>query len=499
MTGLTAALPLLAVLTILMLPGTRVLLAIGVGLTLVSLTSLLPMSFFLTPAAWLDAVIDGLLTTVPVAYVLLGGITLAQLLRAGGALDRLSSTLLHHLPDPLHRILALIFGIAVFFESVTGFGVGAVVCAPIFVALGYAPWRAATLSLLGLCAVTWGALAIGTSLGATLAQIDAARLATLAVPLSLPYWLAIGASALWVAQVRGPPARLFLWLVFYVGALALALLALTRLLAFELAGALAGPLVFMLAALLGRVGPRKAQREADRPIPSPIEPERPSLARALLPLAVLLIGLTLLRIPGPAAQWAAGHALLAWPARAWQMAPLGHPGTWMLIAAGVALVTLPNAQARWREQIPGIWRSWRHASIVVAGFLVFASIMSAAGMTAHLARALSETFGAGTAWLIAPIAALGGFLTGSNTGSNAMLMQIQLASAHATGLPVDWSAAAQNTAGANATFASPGRLILASHLSGCPGSEGRLLRLLLPAALAGTLGVAIVLVAFAGS
>ncbi|MEZ5648964.1 MAG: L-lactate permease [Burkholderiaceae bacterium] len=493
MTDLLAAAPLVAVMTILIVPGARVLAAMASGLLLVSAIALARSPFALSTEAWLDAILSGLSTTIPVAYVLLGGITLAGVMRAGGALRTISSALLEQLPDPLHRTLALVFGVAVFFESVTGFGVGAVVCAPIFVALGLAPWRAASLSLLGLNGVTWGALAIGTHLGATLAGIEADRLSTLAVLLSLPYWLVVGALALRIAGIGGRMLRRFVWLVVYVGLLGLLLVAVTRRLTFELAGAVAGPLLFAAATRLARLK-RRDPATGVRPTRGDGKATTPDLRRSLIPFALLLAGLSLLRMPGPLARWASDAALFTLPSGGWQLAPIGHPGTWMLLAAMSALIALPEARRDLGLQARVIARSWSMAAIVVAGFLVFASIMTSAGMTAHLAARLTSLTGSHFVWLVAPIGALGGFLTGSNTGGNAMLMQIQLAAAKAIGLPSDWVAAAQNAAGANATLASPGRLILASHLTGCAGSEGRLLRLLGPVIVAGTLGTALILV-----
>lgn len=481
-----AALPLLAVLVLLIAPAGSLSRALAAGLGLVALLALPGLPFALTATAALDACIAGLLTAVPVAYVLLGGIALARLLRAAGAFERLSGALAERLPDPLHRLLALVFGLAVFFESVTGFGVGAVVCAPIFVALGYPPWRAAMLSLLGLCAVPWGALALGTNLGAALSDVPVARLGTLAVPLGLPFWLAVGATALWVARVPAATARQGGWLLAYVAVLAASLVVAVATVSTDLAGAAAGLAVVVLALAAGA---RRRAPEAVRSIPW----------RALAPLAVLVVGLAVLRVPGPVADWASQTAVLAWPSRQWRLALPGHPGTWMLIAAAATLALSPAARRRPLGWLADIGRAWLPASGAVAGFLVLASLMSAAGMTGELAAALVASLGEHYAWVIAPVGALGGFITGSNTGSNAMLMPIQLAGAQATDLSREWVAATQNAAGANATLASPGRLVLATRLTGCAGEEARLLRALAPVLLAGALGSACVLVILGGA
>src|SRR3546814_15127026 len=83
-------------------------------------------------------------------------------------------------PDPGRRVLVLVLGLSVFFESITGFGIGIIVTAPLFMALGFAPLRAAFLSLLGQCAVPWGALGIGTILGSELTGVPVERMGVLA-------------------------------------------------------------------------------------------------------------------------------------------------------------------------------------------------------------------------------------------------------------------------------------------------------------------------------
>jgi lactate permease len=47
----------------------------------------------------------------------------------------------------------VVIGAAPFFESVTGFGVAVVISAPILLAAGFSPLRAAVLASWGQCAV----------------------------------------------------------------------------------------------------------------------------------------------------------------------------------------------------------------------------------------------------------------------------------------------------------------------------------------------------------
>ena len=59
-------------------------------------------------------------------------------------------------PHRLLQMLLMCFGICPLIESVSGFGIGFMVAAPIFLSLGYKPFQAVLLSFIGLLASSWG-------------------------------------------------------------------------------------------------------------------------------------------------------------------------------------------------------------------------------------------------------------------------------------------------------------------------------------------------------
>ena len=68
--------------------------------------------------------------------------------------------------------------------------------------------------------------------------------------------------------------------------------------------------------------------------------------------------------------------------------------------------------------------------------------------------------------------ALGGGLTGSNVGSNALFTPLQVEAAASTGSSVALIAGIQNVAGSHASYLSPQRLVLAATATGLVGREG---------------------------
>jgi len=79
-----------------------------------------------------------------------------NVLSAGGAIERVSSFLERLEPEKVALAVGVVVGVAPFFESVTEFGVAVMINAPILLAAGFSPLRAAVLSSWGQCAVPWG-------------------------------------------------------------------------------------------------------------------------------------------------------------------------------------------------------------------------------------------------------------------------------------------------------------------------------------------------------
>ncbi len=454
--------------------------AAGLAVALV-LVAFVP-AYGLSGEALQRALLAGGLMTWMVAYVLLGGLVLYEVLRQAGALEAIAASVAELVPDPARRALILVFGLSVFFESATGFGIGVVVAAPLFVALGHRPRDAALLALAGQCAVTWGALAVGTVLGAELTGVSSDRLGMLAAPLSLPLILACGLAAAgwaagWHALWRSLPEVLL-----YGTALVAVLFAASAGLGVETAGMIGGLAVTALGLVVSRClrGPatqKRGKRTGDL-----------SLARALAPFAILLVALLATRLIVPLGEGLREIAVLRVPGSELAVPLLYNPGFWLLATAAVS-VALLRVPARAFPPLAGpTLRRWLTAALAVAGFLCFSQVMAASGMIAALATEVADLAGRSYIFALPLLGGLGGFLTASNAGSNAMFATFHAALGARLELPADWVAAAQNAAGANTTLASPGRVVLAAAVTGLAGREGELMRPVLVLAAIGLLG-----------
>lgn len=442
--------------------------------------------FRLAPDRALVAAGEGALNALVVLYVLLPGLLLYHVQRETGSLEVLAQAISRVSADPPLQILLLVLGLSPFVESVSGFGLGTVVVTPILVALGVAPARAALLGALSLVAVPWGALAIGTVLGAELTGTDAglvgARTALLAAPLPTAY----GLVALHLAGGRGAVRRCWPAAVAAGATLTLGTWAFSHAPGVELAGVLAAALALGVLALWGRA--------ASRIRPPADAGEGRALGRAVVPYAVLTVLLLASRLVAPLRDWLQTHAILAVPGFEPRLPLLYNPGFWVMLAAlAAALVSGLDAPAllgaagrAWRQFLPG--------AVAIACFTMTAQLMRAAGMTSALGEA-GAALGPAYVWVAPWLGALGGWLTGSNAGSNAMFARLQLEAAVRADLPPDWVLGAQNAAASHATMASPARTILAATAAGLPGQEGRLMRQVGPVVLLAVLAISVALAA----
>lgn len=390
--------------------------------------------------------LGGLGTSVQVLYVLFGGLLLYNLLSAGGAVEAVSRFLGRLEPDPVALAAGVVVGVAPFFESVTGFGVAVVISAPILLAAGFTPIRAAVLASWGQCAVPWGALGVGTVIGAHLAGMGFGTLSDASALLSLPLFPVYGVAAValaggWMGVRRRGAEAVLLGLVAGLGTLLTSLYLVP-----ELSGAVGG--LAATAVFLAR----RRRRLTGLPV------------RALLPYAFLLLLL------------ATANGIGALRAVLEQLGPVfDGPGFPLLLSGAFAALLMGLGGNQVGAATRRTATQWLPTAGAVLTFVLAGEVVAgsgAAGVLAEGAEGLGSFFPA-----VSPVlAALGGALTGSNAASNALFMPLQVEAARGLDISQELTAAVQNVAGSHASMLAPQRVILAATATGLLGREGDILR-----------------------
>jgi lactate permease len=409
----------------------------------------------LSPSRLPVGIVTGLGTSGRVLYVLFGGLLLYNLLSAGGAIEAVSRFLGRLEPEKGALSLGVVVGVAPFFESVTGFGVAVVISAPILLAAGFSPLRAAVLASWGQCAVPWGALGVGTVIGADLAGMGFAELSDWSALLSLPLFpvYAVAAAALaagWDGIRRRGVEALSLGVMAGAGTLLTSVYMTPEL--SGVGGGLAATAAFL--ALRWRRLPGVG-------VPT----------RSLLPYAFLLALLALANGPGTLKQ---------------TLDRLGPvfvgPGLPLLISCAFAALLFGLGRRGSVAAIRSTIKQWLPTAGAVLTFVLAGQVVASSGAAALLASG-ATAFG-GLYLAVAPVVgALGGALTGSNAASNALFMPLQIEAARELGLPETLTAATQNVSGSHASMLAPQRVVLAATATGLLGREGDVTRAALPPVL----------------
>ena len=412
----------------------------------------------------LGAVADGAGTSGRVLYVLLGGLFLYNVLERGGAVRAVSGYLGRLEPEREALALVVVIGAAPFFESVTGFGVAVVISAPILLAAGFSPLKAAVLSSWGQCAVPWGALGIGTLIGADLSGTSFGELSDGSAVLSLPLFpvYAVAAVALaggWAGVRKRGVEAVALGIVAGIGTLLTSVFVVP-----ELAGAVGGLAATgaFLVSRRGRLGGSGAP------------------VRAALPYAFLLLLLAVANGPGPVGG---------------RLADLGPvfagPGLALFLSAGFAAVLFGLNRGAVFSAASGTLRQWLPTAGAVVTFVLAGGVVAASG-AAEMLAAGAAVFGPFHGVAAPVVGALGGALTGSNAASNALFMPLQVEAARGLGVPEGLVAAVQNVAGSHASLLAPQRMVLAATAVGLAGREGEVVRAALPPVAAVVVVLAVV-------
>lgn len=404
------------------------------------------------------ALLSGIGTAANVLYILAGGLLLYNVLSQAGAVGEVSGFLSGLEPDKTGLALLVVLGVAPFFESVTGFGVAVVISAPILLSAGFSPLKAAALSSWGQLAVPWGALGVGTIIGAELADVTFHELSTASALLSLPLFPLYGLAAVALAGGRSGLYRrgLEATLLGLVGGMGVLLCSLY--LVPELSGAVGG-LVVVGVFLFPRVSAlRRTCQQRGAPLRA-LSPYGFLLCILVITSGFPLVEEALLRALGPI---------------------LSGPGTALVAAAAFAAVVFRLRRDSVKPAFRGTLGQWLPVAGAILTFVLAGQAIASSGAAALLAGGAAGVLGPAYPAVAPIVGALGGALTGSNAGSNALFMPFQAETAATSGNSVLSLAALQNVAGSQANLLAPQRIVLAASATGLMGKEAEIARAIVP-------------------
>lgn len=478
MTFFLASLPILGIFIFLFFLKQTSLRAGLLAYALTLIMTLVVPPFHLSPANIVQSSVKGMLISFIAAYVLFFGIFLFHLVDRVGGIQTIASFISHATNDRILQVIMMVAGLSPLIESTSGFGIAFMITAPIFIALGFQPLKAALLGLISLLAVPWGALATGTVIGAELGRLSLQTLGTGTALISIPVFGYFMLIAVYIAGGWRAVKSKWKELLLFSLTFSLSILFFNRFVSVELAGVLAALTTTGIGFVLIKIAAKSQKSESTVSQMSVAEEGQPkmSLLKVLSPYILLTIFIFLSRLITPVRQFLETHLVLSLPSLSFSLALLYSPGFWLFVTCLFTIVIFHIPKSTILLSLKATLKQWLPFTISTAAFVSISEVMAEAGMIEILATTAGTLFGS-SFLLIAPlIGGLGGFLTGSNTGSNAMFIKLQLQTAGQVGLSPEIIAFAQNASSSHSTMACPARVMLGASLCKIQSQENTLLQ-----------------------
>ena len=398
------------------------------------------------------------------------------------------------------RILSILiaFCFGALLESLAGFGAPVAISAAMLLAAGMAPLKAALVSLLANTApVAFGALAAPVVALAGVTGLPLNDLASMAGR-QTPF-MAVLVPLILVFLVDGRRGLRQTWPVALVAGLVfgVAQFITSNFFAVALTDVVAAVATIVAVLLMLRVWqPAELVSMSGAISADAVAIERPPLREVLMsvaPYAIIMAVFSVAQIP-VIKEWLAvvGTVTFAWPgldvvtaagepagAQTMHFDTLRATGTLLLIS-GLLTVALYRIVPRTAVGAYGATlHQLRWTIVTVTAVLGLSFVMNLSGQATSLGVALASA--GGFFVVLSPIIGwIGVALTGSDTSSNVLFGPVQVAAAEQVGLPPVLMAAANSSAGVLGKMLSVQNLAVAAAAVGMVGSEGTMLRKLLP-------------------
>ena len=472
-----------------------------------------------------NAITKGTWSALTILTIIWPAILIYEVSQEAGAFETLRHALVQFSPNELLQIFAVGWVFVSFLQGITGFGVPVAVGAPLLVGMGVKPLWAVVIPLVGHAwANTFGTLAVAWDALVLNAGLSGGELYETALWAALFTWIfniIAGVSIAWFygrrpAVKMGLPVILIISTVHGGGQMLLTQINPT------LANFLVSSLSLGLVYLIGRLPLyRKLYLLSDSEIMDRkrtiVQDENVSslgmhraLASYYILTAVTLLVLVITPIKNALSFWKIG---LSFPATATSLSVstpaealyspitvVTHSGTFLLVGALGGLAIFLKAKTINIGQVSRIFARTTvqliPSTIAVVALVAMSQVMQSAGLTMVLAQGTARATAALFPLCSPFIGVLGAFITSSNMASNILFADFQRTTADILGIAIAPILGAQTGGGAMGNTISPGNIILGTTTAAILGSEGKVLRKVLPLSLIGAFLAGIILLIY---
>ena len=455
-----------------------------------AMTVVIAVTYFSMPVSgMLQASAEGMMMALfPILWVILSALFVYNTSLETGAMDKIKTMLTNISPDRRIQGLILAFAFGGFLESVAGFGTAVAIPAGILAAMGFSPMLSATICLIantvpvafGVLGIPITTLAQVTSLPlAKLAEYAAFQLIPMAVVLPLVIVFAITGSVkkikgvFLLSVVAGVTFSLFQTLIaIFIGP--------------ELAAVVGSLMSLVSIILMCRLFPVKniwrfekdnateEHSSAKIGLTDSIKAWSPYLI-----VLVLVFAFKFLPFLGFFNQFPfvlSGQFYFGTGGKPMSFPLVTSAGTILFIAAVIGGLVQGASVRKLCSVFLKTVKQIRKTIVTVLFIMALAKVMSYSDMVNSIANTLAAVSGRFYP-LIAPLlGALGTFITGSDTSSNALFGNLQKQTAANLAMNPEWLAAGNASGATIGKMISPQSISIASAATDLGSGEGKVLR-----------------------
>lgn len=384
---------------------------------------------------FIEASKSAFILSLSAILVILPGLYLNGVIREQKYIDRITHWV-EILPiSSANKSLILLTGFLPAVESLTGFGVSLFLSVPIFLKL-FPSDIALKLSLLGMNIMPWGTLALATVIGSSLLQETPAKLGTLTSLTSFIVFPYLALASLYVLGGKNALYKYALTAIFLGVSLSTFLFINNYLFASETAGVISGIVTGLIGVYISY--PKKSTIK---------DLVNLTLFKTFLPYFLVLIIISITNWIQPIHLFI--FKIFVLKSQNVNFSLFASPGITLILVSLIMQAMKPV-----KVSIPTILSKSRNACLSITTFLLLSQVMLQSGMIKNLATSISQYAGTILFTVLSPlIGMMSGFVTGSNTGGNALLIAVQQKLGDEWGQGLLFSAAHNSGAG-HAVFSS---------------------------------------------
>jgi len=423
---------------------------------------LVGVNFELSLSEVLDSIIAGILISSIAAYVIFFGILLFHLMNETKNIDLISQKIKLLTNDKALKVIILVVGISPLIESTSGFGTSFLIITPILISLGIENYKATFIGILSLIAVPWGALATGTVIGTELVGLGLKKVGFITALLTIPTIIYFLALCIFILGGKKAVNQNKYKILLYSVTFTLTNIIFNYFISVELSGVFSSLITLLIGIIYIK---SKSTKIIDYK----------SLLNLLSPYILLTLLVFITRTIPIIDDFLKNNFVLISTKFNYQLPLLYSPGFWLIIACIYTIFKFKISKNLIQISFKKTIKQWRLFVVSTTLFIALSQIMDSAGMIKVISNNLGDTFDNCFIVVSAFIGSLGGFLTGSNTGANAMFMKLQIQIANQVNISSNLIAGLQNASASNATMITPSRIMLASELYNIREKENKLL------------------------